>query len=962
MGDAAISALVADVLGKLTSELIKEFDLLWGFKNDVLSLKEDFDQIQAVLQDAEEKHSKEEAVKLWLRRLRSASLEVENVLDEISTEALLQRLHKQRGIKYRVRAFFSSDHNQLVFRARIAHKVKAMRRKLDAIASKRFELKLTPSSDISHVGADVVGEMPSRETSSLIHDFSTIFGRDKEIEKVIETICDKDIGKPENGEIRVYGIWGMGGVGKTTLAQLVYNHERVNQHFELKCWVYVSEKFQVQDIIKGIIESINEYECKLTRLDVLQKSLQNKLRGKKFLVVLDDVWIEDKEKAKWDELSKTLSCGAEESIVVMTTRSQTTSRMMAKVLTLQHEVRCLSEGDSWLLFKKLAFAQGRMGDDMSQLEPIGKEIVNKCKGLPLAVKTLGTLMWSKKSASEWQLMKDNNIWELENTKVLPAILKFSYDNLPPHLKRCFSYCCMFPKGYKLTKDALIRLWVSNGFIPPKGEINLYVLGEEVFNCLVWRSFFIVKEDEFEEDLYLIHDLMHDMAQHVMGDDCLAIEFGKEVIIPNEVLHLTSSCPGSLFCPHDLKKLTSLRSIFLYGKINEGSIKQIFNHVYLRVLYLAGIQLKTLPESICKLKHLKYLNLSRSSIQVLHESIIYLQNLQVLLLYRCKFLHKLPKGLRYMRNLEHLGTNRCYSLLHMPLGITELTNLQILPYFPVCNKSGANIGELGNLNLLKGELKISQIENVGGLSEVKNANLKCKKDLSVLELCWSILSKRESKQEMCAYDEKVLEGLEPNPGLKELKIFNYMGKAISPSWIVNLRNVVEIVFCGCKNCEHIQQLGRLPNLRVIKLEYMASLKCFHDDDKNMIGDTNMFLSLQELHISKCPNLVSLPSNLPKLKILTLRNCNGLASLPDEIQSFKDLKDLVIERCKHLCIGCEKDIGVEWPKISHIPNISINPLRPIEDGDRDDDDDEDEDIDLDEDEEEDEDDEDFRIYAL
>ncbi|KAJ0751188.1 putative P-loop containing nucleoside triphosphate hydrolase [Helianthus annuus] len=101
----------------------------------------------------------------------------------------------------------------------------------------------------------------------------------------------------------------MGGVGKITLAQLVYNHRRVIQYFDLKCWVYVSEKFQVQEIIKGIFEFINECECKLTHLDVLQESLQNKFRGKKFLVVLDDVWIEDDKKAKWDELSKTLSCG-----------------------------------------------------------------------------------------------------------------------------------------------------------------------------------------------------------------------------------------------------------------------------------------------------------------------------------------------------------------------------------------------------------------------------------------------------------------------------------------------------------------------------------------------------------------------------------------------------------------------------------------------------------------------------
>ncbi|KAJ0949890.1 putative P-loop containing nucleoside triphosphate hydrolase [Helianthus annuus] len=104
----------------------------------------------------------------------------------------------------------------------------------------------------------VEGEMPNRETSSLIHDSSKILGRDEEVEMVTRTICNKDIGKYDNGEIRVYGIWGMGGLGKTTLAQLVYNHKRVDQYFDLKCWAYVSENFQVKEIIKGIITSIDK--------------------------------------------------------------------------------------------------------------------------------------------------------------------------------------------------------------------------------------------------------------------------------------------------------------------------------------------------------------------------------------------------------------------------------------------------------------------------------------------------------------------------------------------------------------------------------------------------------------------------------------------------------------------------------------------------------------------------------
>ncbi|KAJ0810902.1 putative virus X resistance protein-like, coiled-coil [Helianthus annuus] len=396
MGDAAVSALVRDVLGRLTSQLIKEFALFRGFKGDILRLKKDFEEIQAVLEDAEEKHIKEKAVELWLQRLRSASFKVENVLDDISTEALLRSLHKEIdiergikiGIKYKVRASFS----KFKFRVRAAHKVKAIRTKLDEIASRRFELNLI-SSDTSHEDVGVEGEMPNRETSSLILDSSKILGRDEEVEMVIRTICNKDIGKYDNGEIRVYGIWGMGGLGKTTLAQLVYNHERVDKYFDLRCWVYVSENFQVKEIIKKIIESVDKSGCTLTQLDTLQDSLQNKLMGRKFLIVLDDVWAEENEEGKWKSLSGTLSCGAEGSTVVMTTRSERTCQMMAKVGELRHQLGCLSEENSWLLFKKHAFAQGRVGDDVRKLEPIGREIVVKCKGLPLAVKTLGSLMW-----------------------------------------------------------------------------------------------------------------------------------------------------------------------------------------------------------------------------------------------------------------------------------------------------------------------------------------------------------------------------------------------------------------------------------------------------------------------------------------------------------------------------------------------------------------------------------------
>ncbi|KAM0005488.1 putative P-loop containing nucleoside triphosphate hydrolase, leucine-rich repeat domain superfamily [Helianthus debilis subsp. tardiflorus] len=896
----------------------------------------------------------EKAVELWLQRLRSASFKVENVLDGISTEALLRTLHKEidieRGIKYKVRASFS----KFKFRVRAAHKVKAIRTILDDIASRRFELNLT-SSDTSHVDVGVEGEMPNRETSSLILDSSKILGRDEEVEMVIRMICNKDIGKYDSGEIRVYGTWGMGGLGKTTLAQLVYNHERVDQYFDLKCWAYVSENFQVNEIIKKIIESVDKSGCTLTQLDTLQASLQSKLMGRKFLIVLDDVWAEEKEEGKWKTLSGTVSCGAEGSIVVMTTRSERTCRMMAK-----H-----------------AFAEGRVGDDERKLEPIGREIVVKCKGLPLAVKTLGSLMWSKSSSNDWQRVKDSNIWNLQENNVLPA-LKLSYDNLAPHIKRCFSYFCLFPKGHELKKDELILLWVANGFIPPREEIdNLYVIGEEIFNCLIWKSLFQVeKGSKYWDgiDRCKMHDLVHDMARHVMKHDCLVIEPAcNEVKIPDEVLHLSLSCPDEklILSSEDFGKLTSLRSIFMFGDggEDEGCISQLFNHMYVRVLHLDLTELWTLPESICKLKHLRYLNLSNSDIEVLPESIMYLQNLQVLILCYCRRLRKLPESickLRYLKyltllgsgvevlpdslkdmiNLQRLDINRC-SLRHLPPGIGKLTSLRMLPRFPVGKERGAKISELGDLNLLEGKLEIEGLKYVGGLSDAKSANLICKTNLSILVLNWlysGLNIREESTPEMFPYIEEVLEGLEPNPSLEILKMYKYMGKTISPSWMDNLSNLVEIVFFECKKCKHIPPLGRLPSLRVIELWHMHSLKYFHDDDINMsIDNTDMFISLQRLEIKfcgklislpdnlpkledlvlyQCKKLISLPSNLPSIRKMTFEDCNGLLSLPDEIQSFKDLNKLEIRRCKHLCKRYKRNKGEDWSKISHIPNLSID----------------------------------------
>ncbi|KAJ9559297.1 hypothetical protein OSB04_013911 [Centaurea solstitialis] len=924
MADAAVSFIVSDALWKLTSSTIQKYRLLHGVEDDVAALRNTLEQIQAVLEDAEVKQKKQKAVETWLKSLRSASLELENVLDEVSIEAMQQRLRLliQRGIIYRVRAFFSSNYNQLRFRIKIIRKVKDIRRRLDSIAANRSNFNLSQAT-IS-VDARVGGDRKSVETSSLVH-LSKTYGRDAEIEMITQKICNKDIARHHADDVRVYAIWGMGGVGKTTLAQLVYNHEKVATYFWLKCWVYVSAEFEIEKLTKGIIESIDGCRCELSQLDTMQVYLQKILFNKKFLIVFDDVWIDDWR--KWEVLSKPLSCGVKGSIVMVTTRSKEISRMVARVPESIHKVGCLSEEDSWSLFKKLAFGVGREGEeDIRELEPIGKEMVKKCKGLPLAVKALGNVMWSKNSAVEWQRVKESDLWGLQGDEVqiLPA-LELSYHNLPLHMKRCFAYCCLFPKGNEMAKDLLIHLWVTNGFIPSDGIADLYIIGEQIFSSLCQRSFF---EDG---GICKMHDMMHDLAQYAMRHDCSIIRPGKELIIPHEVLHLSSSCPEFVLSVDDSEKLRSVRSILIFAHEYKGNVSQIFEHKYLRVLHFIGVGGTKLPESIGKLKNLRYLNLSGSTIHFLPESIIYLQNLEVLILDSCMDLCWLPNGMRYLKNLHCLDISNCYSLLCMPVGIQELVSLRRLSNF-IIHEGGTKIGELGDLNLLGCELKIQNLDYVQGFQDARSAKLSCKSNLISLVISWEnwarvstpeweyyISRRQHSSSETVG---SVLEGLEPNSNLKKLEIRDYPGEKISPSWMINLKSLVSIKFHNSDKCNHISALGRLPALKSVDINGMQNLRRLHDEDYTISADDILFPSLEILHIASCLNFISLPSNLPKLKQLTIKFCPALRSLPDGLQCLRELTRLEISRCEDLVRRCEKETGEDWPKISHVPDIHLS----------------------------------------
>ncbi|KAA8517257.1 hypothetical protein F0562_017491 [Nyssa sinensis] len=623
MAETFLFSIIGTVLGKLSYLPFQEIGLAWGVKSDLKKLENTLSTIRAVLLDAEKQQEKNHEVRDWLQKLEDVLYDIDDVLDDFSSEVLRWKLEVHGSLLKQVSNFFSLS-NPITFRFKIGHLIKEIRERLDEIAVDRRNFHFMERV----VDAQIENRM--RESHSFVQE-SDVIGRNSDKDEIMKLLLSSN----DHGDLSVITIVGLGGLGKTTLAKLVYNDHEVVQYFELRMWVCISEDFDLKKIIEKVLKSAMGRSYSDLDIDQLQTHLRNDVCVKKFLLVLDDVWNDDVK--KWLELRKLLIGGARGSKIVVTTRNSRVASIMGTIPP--YNLKGLSNDECLSIFIKCAFREGQEKRHPKLLE-IGEEIVNKCGGIPLAVLTLGSLLYMKTEEQEWSYIRDNEMWRIEQKEndILPILRNFDFD-----IWKC--------KMHDLVHD-LAQLVAST-------------------ECLIVN---LDTKTSIPEKVRHVSFYDTDLSSKAFPRWLLKAE-----------------------------KLRSFRLSYRVGTISKSFLETLIERFKcLRILGLSESDFEEVPSSIGSLKHLRYINLAYNNrIKALPNSICKLLNLQMLNLLGCDRLQGLPRDIRKLVSLENLYLTS--QLMCLPeKGLQGLTSLQILQLFRCCYLTSLSEGMkyLTNLRTLR----------------------------------------------------------------------------------------------------------------------------------------------------------------------------------------------------------------------------------------------------------------------
>ncbi|KAL7109876.1 hypothetical protein ACP275_06G202800 [Erythranthe tilingii] len=832
------------------ADLLIDANLLQGADEQVKLLKDELQCMQRFVRDASEKQDREEKIGEWLSDVADVTHDADGIIDAL----FLKVESAKRSIESRGELAYIPKHPYTL----IAKQIELLRSKLRdiEIARETYGIQDLVHEETEHFWREL--------QFSVRQNDKHLVGIEEDVELLLRKVI---LEKTET--LSTTGIVGTVGIGKSTLARRIYELAVASKRYVKCVWVAVSgESMTPKDVIKEVILNfLNPLQDKLEEAEKLeelplsriQQELQDSVEDAQLFLVLDDV----RQEAQWESIATVFTGEDKGSALLLTSHSKDIVKHAGYV----HEMKTLDPNKSWDLFTNKAFIDdgGKLPED---LEIIGREILKKCDGLPLAIALVGGLLRDKNpSKRKWDnVLKDMNT-HLGSSSILSTILELSYRDLPPQLKSCFQYLGLFKERVPIRAEKLVQVWIAQGLVvelEEEEEETKEEIGRRYLDELINRN--MVQVHDFNTDGRVknccIHDLVRELsitkAKKEIGFDILKEDAKTQSLSGKPQRHLAIYGGGDQRFVFNSKNFnqneTHVRSLFFHGVssllIDNPSYLKSFE--LLKLLDVEDLPLKSVPDTIGLLISLRYLGLRNTKIKSLPESLGRLKNLEVLDITKVRKV-EVDDVLWEMESLRHVYGENIYS--EYLLKTHTLKNLQTLGYIYVENLIPAHLIKMNSLSKLSLWIVVSL--NFDGIRFYPLLDML--ENLVCLEIKWGPSSTVKSSE---------LNGLDILQRVTKLKLSGVMKKLPRADELPpNLSYLT--LSRTCLYEDPMPELEKLSELVHLKLD------CAYIGREDMVISENRFPKLQALLLYRMWDLKNVQVGkgaIPELKRLQIRECN------------------------------------------------------------------------------------------
>ncbi|KAL3497660.1 hypothetical protein ACH5RR_040392 [Cinchona calisaya] len=868
--------VISVVLDQLSSFLLQKGNQLGDLEAEAQSFIDELGYMKAFLKVAEAKEDDDPMLQEWIKEVREAAYDIEDVLDEFMFLFPGDHANGFSGCFRRISNWIKN----LQARHSIANEIKSIKSRIIHISITHQRYQSAYGTSQHYLGSYPISNIWWDD--ALLVEKEKLVGIQIAKQQLIYQLLDGDSG------LKVISVVGKQGLGKTTLVKKVHQDADVRKQFQISAWVTVSKTCDIKELLKDLIHQIYEQIKKpianvvesITNIDKLKSSIRDVLQGKRYAIVFDDVSDTD----FWNSIKSALpetSCG---SRVMLTTQKPDVAQ--ASCLESQgyvYRMKPLPFEESWNLFCNKAFKDNYCP---TYLKTVAQLTLSKCEGLPLAIVALGGLLALKDESNidEWEMV----LHSLEGEEdIVNKILYLSYKDLPSHIKTCLLYMSIFPDGYEIQCYRLIQLWIAERFVEGKGQMTTEEVAIGYLKELIRRSLVQVteKSPDGSPNHCRIHDLMRGIILCKSEEQNLITIASQQHIWDHKKVHRLV-IHNFLLNTQKSNYFNHLRSLITFGSI-ESIPKSLFPDLLssrlLKVLDFSDAQLEEIPNEVFNLFHLKYLCLRGTRVKTV------------------------PKSIKKLQNLEHLNLGET-NVREIPMEILKLQKLRHLRVFQVVDSSDVHHkwygfkapSNIGGLNYLHSLLFIEAqndkptiIREIGKLSNLRELGITKIRREDGKDLC-SSLAKLNNLQQLhvtaIGEDEVIdINHSVPASSLQFLRVLSLRGRLEKLShWISGLQSLmkIELISSKLRDDDPLEILQNLPNLVEVCLSqaYEGEGLCFK---AGRFLKLNM-LVLENMHGLKWMTIEE--GAMPHLRSLHMSELPQLEELPEGIQHLRELQSL------------------------------------------------------------------------